>query len=49
MCYIKGTGAGRIGKFKLLKGNEVTMTLKDAVMGTFTRVCLKKTQICLWL
>lgn len=28
MCYIKGTGAGRIGKFMLLKGNKVTMTLK---------------------
>lgn len=29
MCCIEGTGAGRIGKFKLLKGNKVTMTLKD--------------------
>lgn len=42
MCYIKGTGAGRIGGFKLLKGNKVTMTLKDTVTGTFAREHLGK-------
>lgn len=23
VCYIKGTGAGRTGKFMLLKGNKI--------------------------